>query len=127
MTGDLVEFLRARLDEDYEVAQREGTHRDGSPIDAAWWARVAGDADSTLVEMFSPARVLAEVEAKRAMLDEHQPNAEPYSWVKCSRCVETMAGRYQEDWEPQKYPCRTLRLLALPYADHPDYREEWRP
>ena len=20
-----------------------------------------------------------------------------------------------------------LRLLALPYADHPDYREEWRP
>jgi hypothetical protein len=21
----------------------------------------------------------------------------------------------------------TLRLLALPYADHPDFREEWRP
>ena len=21
----------------------------------------------------------------------------------------------------------TLRLLTLPYADHPDYREEWRP
>ena len=21
----------------------------------------------------------------------------------------------------------TLRLLALPYADHSDYREEWRP
>jgi hypothetical protein len=21
----------------------------------------------------------------------------------------------------------TLRLLALPHADHPDYREEWRP
>lgn len=20
-----------------------------------------------------------------------------------------------------------LRLLALPYADHPDYRQEWRP
>lgn len=20
-----------------------------------------------------------------------------------------------------------LRLLALPYADHPDYREEWKP
>lgn len=20
-----------------------------------------------------------------------------------------------------------LRLLALPYVDHPDYREEWRP
>jgi hypothetical protein len=22
---------------------------------------------------------------------------------------------------------RTLRLLALPYASHPHYREEWRP
>jgi len=21
----------------------------------------------------------------------------------------------------------TLKLLALPYASHPDYREEWRP
>jgi len=24
-----------------------------------------------------------------------------------------------------KYPCPTLLILALPYADHPDYREEW--
>lgn len=24
-------------------------------------------------------------------------------------------------------PCPTLRLLALPYADRPGYREEWRP
>lgn len=23
--------------------------------------------------------------------------------------------------------CDTLQGLALPYADHPDYREEWRP
>jgi hypothetical protein len=21
----------------------------------------------------------------------------------------------------------TLRMLALPYAEHPDWREEWRP
>lgn len=24
-------------------------------------------------------------------------------------------------------PCPTLRLMALPYADRPGYREEWRP
>ncbi len=24
-------------------------------------------------------------------------------------------------------PCVTLRLLALPYAGHPDYQPEWRP
>jgi Family of unknown function (DUF6221) len=22
---------------------------------------------------------------------------------------------------------RVLRLLALPYSDHPDYRQDWRP
>ena len=25
------------------------------------------------------------------------------------------------------YPCETVRLLALPYADRVGYREEWRP
>lgn len=29
----------------------------------------------------------------------------------CNRCVT----------------CRSARLFALPYAGHPDYREEWRP
>jgi hypothetical protein len=24
-------------------------------------------------------------------------------------------------------PCETVRVLALPYSDHPDYHEEWRP
>lgn len=24
-------------------------------------------------------------------------------------------------------PCKHLRILALPYADHPDYDETWRP
>jgi hypothetical protein len=23
------------------------------------------------------------------------------------------------------YPCRTLRALALPFVDHPDFRQEW--
>jgi hypothetical protein len=29
--------------------------------------------------------------------------------------------------DAQGWPCQTLRLLALPYADHPDYRPEWKP
>lgn len=34
-----------------------------------------------------------------------------------------------DGWEYDDAPelaYTTLRLLALPYADHPDYREEWR-
>jgi hypothetical protein len=26
-----------------------------------------------------------------------------------------------------RFPCRTLRLLALPYADREGYLESWRP
>ena len=56
------------------------------------------------------ARVLAECEAKRAVVGLHP---EMLGW--CQGCAH------------ESYPCRTLLALALPYADHPDYREEWRP
>ena len=30
-------------------------------------------------------------------------------------------------WRTRTNPCDTLRMLALPYADHPDFRdEEWQ-
>jgi hypothetical protein len=38
-----------------------------------------------------------------------------------------MACDVQGQGEGPHYPCLTLRLLALPYADHADYRQEWRP
>ena len=56
-----------------------------------------------------PARVLAECDAKR-------------------RIVE-LADR-DDNWRYGMHSeaiGEVLRLLALPYADHPDYREEWRP
>jgi hypothetical protein len=52
-----------------------------------------------------PARIHAECEAKRRIVGLHP----------CDNCGAAFD------------PCETLRLLALPYADHPDYREEWRP
>lgn len=57
-----------------------------------------------------PSRVLAEVEAKRRILDEHEG-------------VHTCGDRTYDfrEW------CPTLRALALPYAGRPGYREEWRP
>jgi hypothetical protein len=36
----------------------------------------------------------------------------------CARCASHAEG---------EYPCRTLRALAAVYADHPDYRDEWKP
>lgn len=58
-----------------------------------------------------PARVLAECEAKRRIVEEVYPALE----------LE-FGGAYRG--EPATL---LLQLLALPYADHPDFREEWRP
>jgi hypothetical protein len=52
-------------------------------------------------------RMLAECEAKRRIV-EH------LGWI-----VDNEGRNIVER--------NVLRLLALPYADHPDYREEWRP
>ncbi len=65
-----------------------------------------------------PARVLADVAAKRAILDAH----EELTIGCCNTCTEGMHSSEHQSW-----PCATVRLLALPYADQPGYREEWRP
>ncbi|MGW4127974.1 DUF6221 family protein [Amycolatopsis japonica] len=63
-------------------------------------------------EIDEPEFVLADVAAKRLIIDEHSDQHE---------CADPHATDY-----PYK-GCRTLRLLALSHADHPSYREEWRP
>jgi hypothetical protein len=63
---------------------------------------------------WDPARVLREIDAKRRILVEHALNG----WV-CTTCDN---GEVE-----QVFPCLTLRLLALPYADRPGFLEEWRP
>jgi hypothetical protein len=62
---------------------------------------IGGRAEHRHIARWDPARVLAEVEAKRAILAHHELHAEPF-------------------------PCRTMKLLAQPYADRPGWREEWR-
>lgn len=122
----LVEFLTARLDEEREVAEREYAYPSGTPRD---WSHTAGDADSMLVSMFSPARVLAEVAAKRAIVDLHTPKDRTGMYC-CPVCVSWELWVSQEPGEAlplDDAPCATLRALALPYASHPDYRSEWKP
>jgi hypothetical protein len=145
--SDLVEFLLARIAEDEAVArvvdlspdtrgiyQRQGPDGlwDTYTPDAAefYVMRVltAGEdgypkpkQDIPATQFFryhDPARVLREVEAKRRIVAEH-PVHEMDGFA-C--CCETCGGEDEGD-----YPCPTLRLLALPYADHEAYREEWRP
>lgn len=66
--------------------------------------------------------MLREVEAKRRIIDLHagmtedRPDREEDG-------RHAMAAQLLLDTAVDKM----LRLIALPYADHPDYRDEWRP
>lgn len=113
---DLAEFLLARLADDFEVAQRESAWPNGKPRSPQDWEHVAGEADSMLVGMFSPARVLAEVEAKRELLGLH-----PTDPLGHCRCQEEDGVVYGQE------PCLTKRLLALPFAEHPECHPSWLP
>lgn len=142
MAESLVEFLRARLDEDRQRVIRAGEGRvawltfrnsDGSMRyttvaaeagDGAWIA----DGEELLTEpasvdvIFDPSRVLAEVEAKRRIIDLAE------SWASQAERVE------RADARPDAVMLRTqaitaetiVRVLIQPYADHPDFDPAWR-
>ena len=106
----LTDFLLARFAEDEAEARR-------------WQER----------QIRWPSRkILAECEAKRRIVELHQANTWP-EWpeagVVCASCttpIEPAMPARAGVSEMVRYPCTTLFALAQPYADHPDYREEWR-
>lgn len=93
---DLVEFLRARLDEDEQPCEGVGEYSD--------------------CYMFSERR-LRDVEAKRQIVTAY---ADALSIQNGFAEVPREVGTR----EALELACKAL---ALPYADHPDYRPEWRP
>ena len=135
MNDDLVAFLHARLDEDEQTAKglnMAARFIDGEPN----FYGAGGLAAQNHWQRFSPARVLAEVDAKRRILALHHATPSPADGpadppvTVCVECGpdthtlwETDPRGARGDW----YPCPTLRLLVLPYRDHPDYQPAWVP
>ncbi len=106
----LVDFLLARIAEDEGVAQEcLSTHEPGEP-----WGYSHLPDDGQHISRWSPARVLAECEAKRRIV------ALEVEWLTEMRAaLDKLPGL--------RAGSLILAILALPYADHEDYREEWRP
>lgn len=140
MSEDVVQFVRARLDEDEQAARAatpgpwaidseihaETVHSAGG-IDVVAGSRWGGEAsvfesteDAAHIVRWDPARVLADVDAKRRILAWHSRTDDVFmcgtdgGFVTFCRC----------GGEP---PCDTVRLLSSPYRDHPDYQPEWAP
>jgi hypothetical protein len=109
---------------------------DFDALEAFVRARLADDEDDP--GGWSAARVLAEVDAKRRMLDlalgERHTTVED-GWYSCGAATEERDGGecYDEgrvgtcDCGRDRKVERMLCLLALPYAGHPAYRSEWAP
>ena len=116
-TLTITDFLLARIAEDEELLEREDrVYGGGGEV----WTREAH------------ARVLAECEAKRRIVELHSNGGadtfsrgfgEDITHTRRPACLECGAwGEFPVAW-----PCPTLRALAAVYADHEDFREEWRP
>lgn len=134
-TSGLVEFLLSRLAEDEAVAKaaHDGiyTTSDGHwnihymGYDGTWPMPSAspGDDDEAFpwtihASRHDPARVLADVAAKRQIVSmvaesaTYLPNDDPDDPVEWNGEVHQAAA--------------VLKALAQPYADHDQFREEWR-
>jgi len=129
-TLTLSQFLRDRLFEEQAMAQAaidDDSGQDGGFEDEfdrltkgraiagplAFEPRFA-EACARMIIWNTPRRVLEDIMSKRAIVDLHTGTHE---------CTEIQGScvEYFAEWEP----CPTLRLLAAPYRNHPDYNPDW--
>lgn len=114
----IVGFLLARIAEDEQETRHLGlTAFTGTGA----WALM----DSAAAYEWTQATVLAhcrrtldECAAKRRIIALHA-SIDAAAWSPGSRCAECSV--------PTAFPCRTILALAKVYAEHPSYRDEWRP
>lgn len=116
MTDELVAWLREQVDEDERKAQLvHGRCGNQVVVDLPEYV----DEETTLhrkVVVFDPARVLAEVAAKRRIIGRCAEQV-PASWAFMDDVFHARAADALE----------TLRLLASMYAGRPGWRSEWAP
>jgi hypothetical protein len=131
---ELVEFLRARLDEDECVARAAAQEGASWVSDVRYGSVIAEDASDLAVfpvvydegrplseqaehiARHDPARALREVAAKRALIE----------------CYEAHRGWYKDEPDVRHFEAMAalglaVRYAALPYAGYEDYRQEWDP
>jgi hypothetical protein len=100
-TGDIGDFLFARIADDEREAERDR-------YSEAW-----------LGGPFCAARVVQDCDVRRRLIKEH--SAAGWPQATCASCVEQRASPPAA----AAYPCATLRLLCLPYRHHRDYDAAW--
>lgn len=108
MTDELVAWLREQVDADERVAQA------AADPECYFDMLSSSRAEEAFMFAFDPARVLAEVAAKRRIIDELERLIIVVGWTE-----EEHGGNDTESLRD------LLRLLASVYAGRPGWREEW--
>jgi hypothetical protein len=141
---DLIAFLRDRLSEDEQAAriiEPGGGHQPvrwtAKPASSGTWTHLVAEvrfaddppeihedyvvalvrddrAEWAHIARHDPARVLAEVAAKRQIINRYTAQTA----IQYENSIEEDRAWVLES---------VIRLLALPHASHPAYRESWRP
>lgn len=110
----ITEFLKARIDDDEARVE---------------FVRPFIPDEGNQGEYIDPARILAECEAKRQIVQMHRPKTILRIHKPGAPIEEIPVCAYDTDEDSHgwiDYPCDTLRILAEVYRDCPDYDEEWR-
>lgn len=130
MSG-LVEFLRARLDEDEAKAAPLARPVEKQGL-VDWPAAIAalGPGWYGYLVRHRPDRILREVAAKRRIVDAHPIDDDLSEYARSCGVGLSFGCGVCHEWDGvvtgDGY-CGTLRLLAAPYSDHPDYNPDWAP
>ena len=141
MSDVIAAFIRDRLDDEERVAtaarsdsegrwKRDDFFRDSAAIVDDTGKFVVYDEGSPTEEQadhiaaHDPARVLRQVAALRAVVDEHYDINEG----DCATCVEGQWG-YPTHGSAiaARWPCKTLRHLAAIWHAHEAYKPGWAP
>ena len=127
MQPNLDEFLLARIAEDKRIAT-DAALAIGKEAWAAADVPGSGPPHDQVGEHLSrhdPARVLAECTAKRRLVLACRDIRPDYRFV--GTRPQGLADCPLAPTDQHQLAAVTLALLALPYADHAEYQQAWRP
>lgn len=154
---ELAEFLEARIAEELAITMACIARRPVYGVEPDAYSELvdlaehegAAEEAVALAQRFHPDRVLAELDAKRRIVEWHvKTGRERFDWdLECCEehwgPIELLAPDVQtvsvgttgagelsvrESFATQTYlGCTTLQLLALPYSGHPDFVQAWMP
>lgn len=122
MQPDLDQFLLARIAEDKRIA----TDAAAAAGRESWTDdELPEPARAEHVARHDPARVLADCTARRRLVLACRDLRPDRAFLGAR--PEGLADFPFPPADQHQLAALTLALLALPYADHPEYRQEWRP